>query len=82
MRFSVTSRCLAYSREDIDTIIKPMALDGKEPIGSMGTDVPLAILSDKPQHLSSYLNSFCPGYQPADRSYPRAFGNEFGYLYR
>ncbi len=47
-----------YSREDIDTIIKAMALDGKEPIGSMGTDVPLAILSDKPQHLSSYFKQF------------------------
>ncbi|GAB3935115.1 glutamate synthase large subunit [Mucilaginibacter myungsuensis] len=47
-----------YSREDIDTIIKPMATDGKEPIGSMGTDVPLAILSDKPQHLSSYFKQF------------------------
>ncbi len=47
-----------YSREDIDTIIKPMAVDGKEPIGSMGTDVPLAILSDKPQHLSSYFKQY------------------------
>jgi glutamate synthase (NADPH) large chain len=47
-----------YTREDIDTIIKPMAIDGKEPIGSMGTDVPLAILSDKPQHLSSYFKQF------------------------
>ena len=35
-----------------------MALDGKEPVGSMGTDVPLAILSDKPQHLSSYFKQF------------------------
>jgi glutamate synthase (NADPH/NADH) large chain len=32
-----------------------MALEGKEPIGSMGTDVPLAILSEQPQHLSSYF---------------------------
>ena len=47
-----------YTREDIDTIIKPMAVDGKEPIGSMGTDVPLAVLSDKPQHLSSYFKQF------------------------
>jgi glutamate synthase (NADPH/NADH) large chain len=47
-----------YSREDINTIIMPMALDGKEPIGSMGTDVPLAVLSDKPQHLSSYFKQF------------------------
>ncbi len=44
-----------YTTEDIDSIIKPMALDGKEPIGSMGTDVPLAVLSDQPQHLSSYF---------------------------
>ncbi|WP_295664564.1 glutamate synthase large subunit [uncultured Mucilaginibacter sp.] len=47
-----------YSREDIETIIMPMAIDGKEPIGSMGTDVPLAILSDRPQHLSSYFKQF------------------------
>ena len=47
-----------YSREDIETIIKPMAVDGKEPIGSMGTDVPLAVLSDRPQHLSSYFKQF------------------------
>jgi glutamate synthase (NADPH/NADH) large chain len=47
-----------YSREDVDTIIIPMAVDGKEPIGSMGTDVPLAILSDRPQHLSSYFKQF------------------------
>jgi glutamate synthase (NADPH/NADH) large chain len=47
-----------YSREDIESIIKPMALDGKEPVGSMGTDVPLAVLSDKPQHLSSYFKQF------------------------
>jgi len=32
-----------------------MAMDGKEPVGSMGTDTPLAILSDEPQHLSSYF---------------------------
>ncbi len=48
-------KAFGYSAEDIDTIIKPMALDGKEPIGSMGTDIPLAVLSDQPQHLSSYF---------------------------
>ena len=48
-------KAFGYSSEDIDTIIKPMALDGKEPIGSMGTDIPLAVLSDQPQHLSSYF---------------------------
>ncbi|MBC7743913.1 MAG: glutamate synthase large subunit [Flavobacterium sp.] len=44
-----------YTREDIETIIKPMAVGGKEPIGSMGTDIPLAVLSDRPQHLSNYF---------------------------
>lgn len=48
-------KVFGYSTEDIDTLIKPMALEGKEPVGSMGTDVPLAVLSDQPQHLSSYF---------------------------
>jgi glutamate synthase (NADPH/NADH) large chain len=48
-------KAFGYSTEDLDTLIAPMALDGKEPIGSMGTDVPLAVLSDQPQHLSSYF---------------------------
>lgn len=48
-------KAFGYSTEDLESIIAPMAQDGKEPIGSMGTDVPLAILSDQPQHLSSYF---------------------------
>ncbi|HEU4606838.1 MAG TPA: glutamate synthase central domain-containing protein, partial [Chitinophagaceae bacterium] len=48
-------KAFGYTTEDIETIIKPMALDGKEPVGSMGTDIPLAVLSDQPQHLSSYF---------------------------
>lgn len=47
-----------YSREDLETILTPMALTGYEPIGSMGTDVPLAVLSDQPQHISSYFKQF------------------------
>ena len=48
-------KAFGYSTEDLETIIAPMAIDGKEPIGSMGTDTPLAVLSDQPQHLSSYF---------------------------
>ncbi|MFN3793083.1 MAG: glutamate synthase large subunit [Chitinophagaceae bacterium] len=48
-------KAFGYSKEDLETIIQPMALEGKEPIGSMGTDTPLAVLSDEPQHLSSYF---------------------------
>ncbi len=51
-------QAFGYSREDLETLITPMALTGYEPIGSMGTDVPLAILSDQPQHLSSYFKQF------------------------
>src|SRR5678809_828120 len=48
-------KAFGYSTEDLQLLITPMALTGKEPIGSMGTDVPLAVLSDEPQHLSSYF---------------------------
>ena len=48
-------KAFGYSTEDLDTIIAPMALEGKEPVGSMGSDTPLAVLSDQPQHLSSYF---------------------------
>lgn len=48
-------KAFGYTTEDLETIIAPMALEGKEPIGSMGTDAPLAILSDQPQHLSAYF---------------------------
>ncbi|HKB44502.1 MAG TPA: glutamate synthase large subunit [Chitinophagaceae bacterium] len=48
-------KAFGYSTEDLDTLIAPMALEGKEPVGSMGSDVPLAVLSDQPQHLTSYF---------------------------
>ena len=51
-------QAFGYTREDLETVLAPMALDGKEPIGSMGVDVPLAVLSDQPQHLSSYFKQF------------------------
>src|SRR5450432_3588245 len=48
-------KAFGYTTEDVESIITPMALEGKEPIGSMGSDIPLAVLSDEPQHLSSYF---------------------------
>lgn len=44
-----------YSMEDTDVIIKEMAATGKEPIGSMGNDVPVAVLSKKPYRLFNYF---------------------------
>jgi glutamate synthase (NADPH/NADH) large chain len=44
-----------FSYEDITELIKPMATTGKEPLGSMGADNPLAVLSDRPTQLSHYF---------------------------
>ena len=48
-------RAFNYSLEDIDRIIKEMAASGKEPIGSMGNDIPLAVLSHQPYRLFNYF---------------------------
>ncbi len=44
-----------YSLEDTDKIIKEMAATGKEPLGSMGNDIPVAVLSGKPYRLFNYF---------------------------
>lgn len=48
-------KAFGYSREDLKVIVKPMALEAKEPVGSMGSDTPHAFLSRKPQMLYSYF---------------------------
>jgi glutamate synthase domain-containing protein 2/glutamate synthase domain-containing protein 1/glutamate synthase domain-containing protein 3 len=48
-------RAFGYTDEDVRMILAPMAANGEEPIGSMGTDTPLACLSDKPQPLFNYF---------------------------
>ncbi|MFK8102608.1 MAG: glutamate synthase large subunit [Saprospiraceae bacterium] len=44
-----------FSKEDEDLIVKTMATEAKEPIGSMGADIPLAILSKIAQHPANYF---------------------------
>ncbi|GJM34772.1 MAG: glutamate synthase [Saprospiraceae bacterium] len=44
-----------FSREDLKVIIGPMVKDRQDPIGSMGADTPLAVLSQQSQHLSNYF---------------------------
>ncbi|MEJ2112575.1 MAG: glutamate synthase large subunit, partial [Flavobacteriaceae bacterium] len=44
-----------YTQEDINTIILPMAQNSKEPIGSMGNDTPIAVLSERPQFIFNYF---------------------------
>jgi len=48
-------RLYDYTREDIDVLITPLAAEGKEPLGSMGDDTPLAVLSHRPQLLFNYF---------------------------
>ncbi len=44
-----------YTSEDLKVLVGPMAIDGVEPNGSMGTDTPLAVLSRRPQLLYNYF---------------------------
>jgi glutamate synthase (NADPH) large chain len=48
-------RAFGYTDEDLRMILNPMSGKGEEPVGSMGTDTPLACLSDKPQPLFNYF---------------------------
>ena len=53
--FETRLRIFGYTEEDLKTIILPMCMSGKEVIGSMGTDTPLAVLSTKNQLLFNYF---------------------------
>ena len=48
-------QAFGYTFEDLRFIVGPMARDGIQPLGSMGTDTPLAVLSQKPQLLYNYF---------------------------
>ena len=48
-------RAYGYSEEDLRLLLGPMGARGEEPVGSMGTDTPLACLSDRPQPLFNYF---------------------------
>jgi glutamate synthase domain-containing protein 2/glutamate synthase domain-containing protein 3 len=51
----VRQHAFGYTNEDVKILLTPMATNGMEGLGSMGTDTPLACLSDKPQLLYSYF---------------------------
>ena len=48
-------RAYGYSEEDLRILLAPMGATGQEPVGSMGSDTPLACLSDRPQPLFNYF---------------------------
>ena len=55
---SVTRRqqIFGYSEEELRLLLTPMAKSGAEPLGSMGTDTPIAALSDRPRLLFDYFS--------------------------
>ena len=49
-------RLFGYTEEELRVLLAPMARSGAEPVGSMGTDTPLAVLSDRPRLLFDYFS--------------------------
>ena len=45
-----------YTEEEVRLLVRPMAVSGLEPIGSMGTDTPVAVLSERPRQLFDYFS--------------------------
>jgi glutamate synthase (ferredoxin) len=48
-------QAFGYTNEELKLLIAPMAVDGNEAIGSMGSDTPIAVLSERPQLLYNYF---------------------------
>ncbi len=48
-------RMFGYTREELKMVVSPMAVNGQEPVGSMGNDAALAVLSDRPRLLYDYF---------------------------
>ena len=53
--YGLYEKTFNYSGEDIEKIILPMSTTAKEPIGSMGNDAPMSVLSDRPYRLFNYF---------------------------
>ncbi|HET9732868.1 MAG TPA: glutamate synthase large subunit [Acidimicrobiales bacterium] len=49
-------RSFGYTQEELRIILSPMARTGGEPLGSMGTDTPIAVLSERPRLLFDYFS--------------------------
>jgi len=48
-------QAFGYTQEDLEKFLEPMALNADDPVGSMGTDTPLAVLSERPRLLYDYF---------------------------
>ncbi|NMO04041.1 glutamate synthase large subunit [Gordonia sp. TBRC 11910] len=54
-RVALRQQVFGYSTEDLNLLVSPMARTGAEAIGSMGTDTPIAVLSNRPRMLFDYF---------------------------
>ncbi|UFJ42594.1 glutamate synthase large subunit [Brevibacillus humidisoli] len=48
-------KAFGYTQEEVNKILAPMVTEQKDPVGSMGVDTPLAVLSDRPQLMYNYF---------------------------
>ena len=48
-------RTFGYTEEEVRILVRPMALNGVEPLGAMGSDTPIAVLSERPRLLFDYF---------------------------
>ncbi|HYU52156.1 MAG TPA: glutamate synthase central domain-containing protein, partial [Gemmatimonadaceae bacterium] len=55
LSLQVRQQAFGYTADEVKMVLRPMAEAGEEPTGSMGNDTPLAVLSRRPQLLSSYF---------------------------
>ncbi len=76
--------CFGYGVDEIALIIKPAAMEGKDPVGSMGDDTPLSVLSKMPKLLPTYFRQqFAqvtnPPIDPIRERLVMSLGSELGY---
>jgi glutamate synthase (NADPH) large chain len=55
-RIVLRQQIFGYTYEELNLLVAPMVRDGVEPIGSMGTDTPVAVLSQRPRMLYDYFH--------------------------
>ena len=82
-QFSAFSKVFGYSKEDMEMILKPMAVTGDEPTSSMGNDTPLAcFFGAATAFLQLFPPGFCTGNQSTNRLNPRRAGDVADQLHR
>ena len=76
-------KAFGYTHEDIRILMAPMAINGEEPVGSMGDDTPLAVLSNTaPAPVQLFQAALRAGHQPAPGRHPGGTGDFRGHYRR